>query len=195
MDLARKSGIGAQFGGKYFALDARVIRLPRHGASCPVGIGVSCSADRNIKARIDRDGIWLEELERDPARFIPAQYRSGLGAQARRRDRPQPADEGDPRRALEVPDLHPAEADRDDRGRARHRPRQDQGAARPGRGHARLLEGPSRLLRRSGQDPGGAALRLVRPDDRRPDGQLRGPVPVARRLDGDDRQGQPLAGR
>ena len=79
MDLACKSGIGAQFGGKYFALDARVIRLPRHGASCPVGIGVSCSADRNIKARIDRDGIWLEELEREPARFIPAQYRSGLG--------------------------------------------------------------------------------------------------------------------
>ena len=79
MELARKSGIGAQFGGKYFALDARVIRMPRHGASCPVGIGVSCSADRNIKARIDRDGIWLEELERDPARFIPAQYRSGLG--------------------------------------------------------------------------------------------------------------------
>ena len=72
MELARKSGIGAQFGGKYFALDARVIRLPRHGASCPVGIGVSCSADRNIKARIDRDGVWLEELERDPARFIPA---------------------------------------------------------------------------------------------------------------------------
>jgi fumarate hydratase class I len=80
MELARKSGIGAQFGGKYFALDARVVRLPRHGASCPVGIGVSCSADRNIKARIDRDGIWLEELEREPARFIPARYRSGLAA-------------------------------------------------------------------------------------------------------------------
>ena len=57
MEIARKSGIGAQFGGKYFALDARVIRLPRHGASCPVGIGVSCSADRNIKAKIDRDGL------------------------------------------------------------------------------------------------------------------------------------------
>jgi fumarate hydratase, class I len=71
MELARRSGIGAQFGGKYFALDARVIRLPRHGASCPVGIGVSCSADRNIKARIDRDGIWIEALERNPARFIP----------------------------------------------------------------------------------------------------------------------------
>jgi fumarate hydratase class I len=71
MDLARKTGIGAQFGGKYFALDARVVRLPRHGASCPVGIGVSCSADRNIKARIDRDGLWIEALERNPARFIP----------------------------------------------------------------------------------------------------------------------------
>jgi fumarate hydratase class I len=81
MELARKSGIGAQFGGKYFALDARVIRLPRHGASCPIGIGVSCSADRNIKARIDRQGIWLEELERDPARFIPPQFRAGLGAE------------------------------------------------------------------------------------------------------------------
>ena len=59
VDIARKSGIGAQFGGKYFALDARVIRLPRHGASCPVGIGVSCSADRNIKAKINREGLWL----------------------------------------------------------------------------------------------------------------------------------------
>jgi len=81
MELARSSGIGAQFGGKYFALDARVIRLPRHGASCPVGLGVSCSADRNIKARIDRDGVWLEVLERDPSRFIPAKYRAGLGAE------------------------------------------------------------------------------------------------------------------
>lgn len=79
MELARKSGIGAQFGGKYFALDARVIRLPRHGASCPVGIGVSCSADRNLKARIDREGIWVEQLERDPARFIPPQHRARLG--------------------------------------------------------------------------------------------------------------------
>jgi fumarate hydratase class I len=81
MEIARKSGIGAQFGGKYFALDARVIRLPRHGASCPVGLGVSCSADRNIKGRIDREGVWLEVLERDPARFIPARYRTGLAAE------------------------------------------------------------------------------------------------------------------
>jgi fumarate hydratase class I len=73
---AYKSGYGAQFGGKYFALDVRVVRLPRHGASCPVGMGVSCSADRNIKAKINREGIWLEELEREPGRLIPEEYRS-----------------------------------------------------------------------------------------------------------------------
>jgi fumarate hydratase class I len=60
---AQNLGLGAQFGGKYFAHDIRVIRLPRHGASCPVGMGVSCSADRNIKAKINRDGIWIEKLE------------------------------------------------------------------------------------------------------------------------------------
>ena len=81
LELARRSGIGAQFGGKYFALDARVIRLPRHGASCPVGIGVSCSADRNLKARIDRTGVWIEELEVNPERFIPGRYRTGLDAE------------------------------------------------------------------------------------------------------------------
>ena len=67
-------GLGAQFGGKYFAHDIRVVRLPRHGASCPVGMGVSCSADRNIKAKINKDGIWLEKLEDNPARLIPAEY-------------------------------------------------------------------------------------------------------------------------
>src|SRR6187399_1354886 len=74
LQIARATGIGAQFGGKYFALDVRVIRLPRHGASCPVGMGVSCSADRNIKARIDRDGVWIEELERNPGRLIPERW-------------------------------------------------------------------------------------------------------------------------
>jgi fumarate hydratase class I len=71
LQAARACGIGAQFGGRHFALDVRIIRLPRHGASCPVGVGVSCSADRNIKARINRDGIWLEQLETNPGRFIP----------------------------------------------------------------------------------------------------------------------------
>ena len=69
--LSRETGIGAQFGGKYFCHDVRVVRLPRHGASLPVGIGVSCSADRQIKAKITRDGVFLEQLETDPARYLP----------------------------------------------------------------------------------------------------------------------------
>ena len=69
---ARQGGIGAQFGGKYFVHDVRVIRMPRHGASCPVGIGVSCAADRQIKGKITKEGIFLEQLEIDPARFLPA---------------------------------------------------------------------------------------------------------------------------
>lgn len=73
---AQRMGLGAQFGGKYFAHDVRIVRLPRHGASCPVGMGVSCSADRNIKAKINKDGIWIEKLESNPARFIPAELRN-----------------------------------------------------------------------------------------------------------------------
>ena len=76
MEIARQTGIGAQFGGKYFALDARVVRMARHGACCPIGMGVSCSADRNIKARITKDGIFLENLDTDPGRFIPAAERA-----------------------------------------------------------------------------------------------------------------------
>lgn len=72
---AREIGIGAQFGGKYFALDIRVIRLPRHGASCPVGIGVSCSADRQAKAKITKEGLFIEKLEKQPGRFIPDEFR------------------------------------------------------------------------------------------------------------------------
>jgi fumarate hydratase, class I len=75
LKAAQQCGIGAQFGGKYFAHDVRVIRLPRHGASCPVGMGVSCSADRNIKAKINKDGIWLEQLDTNPGRLIPDKYR------------------------------------------------------------------------------------------------------------------------
>jgi fumarate hydratase class I len=75
LQLAREVGIGAQFGGKYLALDVRVVRLPRHGASCPVGLGVSCSADRQAKAKITKDGILIEKLEKNPGRFIPEKYR------------------------------------------------------------------------------------------------------------------------
>lgn len=72
LQMSRDSKIGAQFGGKYFCHDVRVIRMPRHAASCPVGIGVSCSADRNVKAKITRDGVFLEQLEHDPAQYAPA---------------------------------------------------------------------------------------------------------------------------
>jgi fumarate hydratase class I len=72
---AQQTGIGAQFGGKYFAHDIRVVRLPRHGASCPVGMGVSCSADRNMKAKINKEGIWVEQLDTNPGRHIPDKYR------------------------------------------------------------------------------------------------------------------------
>lgn len=71
---AHQTSYGAQFGGKYFALDVRVIRLPRHGASCPIGMGVSCVADRNVKAKINKDGIWIEELEHNPGRFMPDEF-------------------------------------------------------------------------------------------------------------------------
>ena len=70
---AHNIGLGAQFGGKYFAHDVRVIRLPRHGASCPVGLGVSCSADRNIKCKINKDGIWIEKMDDNPGSLIPAE--------------------------------------------------------------------------------------------------------------------------
>ena len=70
-EIARQIGIGAQFGGKYFAHDVRVIRLPRHGASCPVGLGVSCSADRQVLAKITRDGVFIEQLEENPAKYLP----------------------------------------------------------------------------------------------------------------------------
>jgi fumarate hydratase class I len=71
LKASRKIGLGAQFGGKWFCLETRVIRLPRHGASCPIGLGVSCSADRNVKAKITREGIFLETLETDPSRYLP----------------------------------------------------------------------------------------------------------------------------
>lgn len=88
-----KIGIGAQFGGKYFAHDVRVIRLPRHGASCPIGLGVSCSADRNLKAKIDSQGIWVEKLDDNPGRLIPAALRTRRDEQAVRIDLHQPMTE------------------------------------------------------------------------------------------------------
>ena len=174
MELARKSGIGAQFGGKYFALDARIIRMPRHGASCPVGIGVSCSADRNIKARIDREGIWIEALDAIPARFIP-----GAAGQATENGHGIPIDLN--RQMAEIlADLSRHRVGTalrltgHDRRRPGHRPCEDQGTARLRRGDARTTSRDHPVyLRRARQDARRSALGLVRPDDGWTHGRLR----------------------
>ncbi len=90
---AQASGYGAQFGGKYFAHDIRIIRLPRHGASCPVGMGVSCSADRNIKAKINKDGLWIEKLDDQPSTLIPEELRQAGEGDAVRIDLNRPMSE------------------------------------------------------------------------------------------------------
>jgi fumarate hydratase class I len=90
LEITRKTGIGAQFGGKYFCHDVRVIRLPRHAASCPLGMGVSCSADRNIKGKITFDGVFLEELDADPSRFLKGAKAADAGAGAMRIDLRRP---------------------------------------------------------------------------------------------------------
>ena len=93
LELTRHFGIGAQFGGKYFCHDVRVIRLPRHGASCPVGVAVSCSADRQALGKITSEGIFLEKLETDPARFLPEITEDELSGQVVRIDLDQPMDD------------------------------------------------------------------------------------------------------
>jgi fumarate hydratase class I len=93
LELARRTGIGAQFGGKYFCHDVRVIRLPRHGASCPVGIAVSCSADRQALGKITKDGVFLEQLETDPARYLPDAMASQLSDEAVQVDLNRPMSE------------------------------------------------------------------------------------------------------
>ena len=93
LDEAHRIGLGAQFGGKYYAHDIRVVRLPRHGASCPVGLGVSCSADRNIKCKINKDGIWLEKMDDNPGELIPAELREAGEGGGIRIDLNQPMEE------------------------------------------------------------------------------------------------------
>lgn len=90
LEEAHKIGLGAQFGGKYLAHDIRIIRLPRHGASCPVGLGVSCSADRNIKCKINKDGIWIEKMDDNPGSLIPEELRQAGEGDVVRIDLNQP---------------------------------------------------------------------------------------------------------
>ena len=93
LEEANRIGLGAQFGGKYLAHDIRIVRMPRHGASCPVGMGVSCSADRNIKCKINKDGIWIEKLDDQPSRHIPEHLRNAGEGDAVRIDLNQPMSE------------------------------------------------------------------------------------------------------
>ena len=126
LEMTRQMGIGAQFGGKYFCHDVRVIRLPRHGASCPVGLGVSCSADRQVLGKITEEGLFLEDLERDPAPFS-ARGRECQSGGRDRLGRPQPADVRDHRRAVALSGQDPGQLERPDDRRPRHRPCPPQG--------------------------------------------------------------------
>ena len=196
LELTRNFGIGAQFGGKYFCHDVRVVRLPRHGASCPVAIAVSCSADRQALGKITAEGVFLEQLETDPARFLPDvtdEHLEDTDAVVRI-DLNRPMDEirAD---ADDAAGEDPALAVRPAGRRARHRAREDQGAAGRRGADAVVPARPRRLLRRTGQDTGGLRVRLVRADHGRPDGLLRGAVPGRRRLVRHAGQGKPVARR
>ena len=192
--LTQELGVGAQFGGKYFCHDVRVIRLPRHGASLPIGLGVSCSADRQALGKITRDGVFLEELEHDPARFLPAVDEATLGGPVVEIDLNRPMKEIlaeltkhpiSTRLALTGPMIVAR-----DLAHAKIRERLERGEPMPDylRNHPVYYAGPAKT-------PAGHGLGLVRPDHGGADGFLRRPVPGGRRLDGDARQGQPLGGR
>ena len=128
LELTRQIGIGAQFGGKYFCHDVRVIRLPRHGAIVPIGIGVSCSADRQILGKITAEGVFLEELETNPAQYLPEIDEAKLGGEVVAIDLRRPMTEI--RRTLSrISGQDAAVAERHADRRPRHRPRQ---AARSG---------------------------------------------------------------
>ena len=172
LKLTQSLGVGAQFGGKYFCHDVRVIRLPRHGASLPIGLGVSCSADRQALGKITKDGVFLEELEHNPAKYLPEVDEASLGGEVVKIDLNRPMAEIKAELS-QVSDQDAALAHRpDDRG-ARHRARQAAGAAGEGAGAARLFQEPPGLLRRAGQDAGGLCVGRVRADHGGADGFVR----------------------
>ena len=190
-ELAKDTGIGAQFGGKYFCHDVRVIRLPRHGASLPVGIGVSCSADRQIKAKITTEGAFLEQLETNPAQFLPEIDEVALGGDVVEIDLSQPMDD-----VLATLTQHPIRTRLSlngpmvvarDIAHARIKDRLDAGDGMPQylKDHCVYYAGPAKT-------PEGYASWLFRSDDRWSDGLLRRSIPGLKRLDGDARQGQPI---
>ena len=189
--MTQSLGVGAQFGGKYFCHDVRVIRLPRHGASLPIGLGVSCSADRQALGKITRDGVFLEQLEHNPAQYLPEIDEKALGGEVVQVDLNKPMSE-----ILAQLRKYPIKtrlcAHRaDDRG-ARSGAFQIARAPRKRAGAAGLFQEPSGLLCRSGQDADGLRVRRVRPDHRRPHGFLHDGFHGRGRHDDLGRQGQPL---
>ncbi len=191
--LTQSFGIGAQFGGKYFCHDVRVVRLPatarpaRWRSRCPA----RPTARRSARSRPRASSSSSSET--DPAHYMPdaGVAEDIAGGEVVPIDLTRPMEEI-LAELSQVPGEDPALADRSAGRRARHRARQDQGAARRRRGDAAVPEGPPRVLRRPRQDPRGPGVRLVRAHHRRPHGLLRRAVPGRRRLDGDARQGQPL---
>ena len=189
--MTQSTGVGAQFGGKYFCHDVRVIRLPRHGASLPIGLGVSCAADRQALGKITKDGVFLEELEHHPAQYLPDVDQEKLGGAVVKVDLNRPMKEilaqlskypVKTRLSLSGPMIVAR-----DLAHAKLRERLESG-----QGLARLFQEPPGLLRRTGQDAGGLRLRRLRADHGGADGFLRRSIPGRRRLDDLARQGQPL---
>ena len=156
LQSTRNMSYGAQFGGAYFALDVRVIRLPRHGASCPVGLAVSCVADRNIRARIDRQGIWLEELEANPAQHLPP-----IDSPPPCVGQPEPTHTTGAGTTEQPPRWHTPISKRHHCGGTRHGSRTAKSRPRRWPTPPRLLQTASHLLRWSGQNTCRHGIRLV----------------------------------
>ena len=169
LELTRQMGIGAQFGGKYFCHDVRVIRIARHGASVPIGIGVCCSADRQALGKITKDGIY-PRTTRDQPGALPARGRAAAAVGRRRLGRSQQGHGAHAVGADPPSGEDPREPDRHLDRRARFGARQAQGATRCGPGPARLFQAVPGLLRRPRQDARRHGVWLVRPDHRRPHG-------------------------
>ena len=189
LKLTQSSGVGAQFGGKYFCHDVRVIRLPRHGASLPIGLGVSCAADRQALGKITRDGVFLEQLEEHPAQYLPEVDQEKLGGAVVKVDLRRPMKE-----ILAQLSQYPVKTRLSltgtlivarDLAHAKLRERLESGQGLPDyfKNHPIYYAGPAKT-------PAGYASRRLRADHGGTDGFIHRPVPGGRRLDDLARQGQ-----
>ena len=189
LKMTQSLGVGAQFGGKYFCHDVRVIRLPRHGASLPIGLGVSCSADRQVLGKITKDGVYLEELEHNPAQYLPA-VEQALGGEVVKIDLNRPMTD-----ILATLSKHPIKTRLSltgtmivarDSAHAKLRERLEKGEPLPDyfKNHPVYYAGPAKT-------PDGYASGAFGPTTAGRMDSLRRPVPGRRRLDGDGGQGQP----